>query len=289
MSQGSTICPHCGRLIDSSQSSCPWCGAARPSRMAGIIESTGGDNGNFLVTGIIAANVVFYLLSLYLGREPGGSLLGFLSPNHNSLMLLGATGAVPVLEYGRLWTLISASYLHGGLLHILFNMMALRQIGPWVIAEFGAGRMFVIYTLSGVAGYLVSCFAGIAFTIGASASVCGLIGALFYFGKSRGGSYGTAVSSEVSGWLVSLLVFGLIMPGINNWGHGGGVVGGILLAKLLGYRERRPQTAVHQLLALGCLLLTVFILALAAYSALFDSAPVIPAPGHDQNRVRRPR
>lgn len=268
MPQRSTICPHCGRSIDSGQSSCPWCGAARPSFMAS--HSGRGDNGNFLLSGIVAVNVAYYLLSLSLSREygMGGSLFGFLSPDHKSLLLLGATGTVPVLDYGRFWTLISASYLHGGLLHILFNMMALRQIGPWVGAEFGAGRMFVIYTLSGVVGYLASCFAGIAFTIGASASVCGLIGALFYFGKSRGGSYGTAVSREVSGWLISLFVFGLIMPGINNWGHGGGVVGGIALAKLLGYSERRPQTALHHLLAIGCLLVTVLVLALSAYIAL---------------------
>ena len=230
----------------------------------------GGNAADLMVQGIIAANVVFYLISLFLTSKSrlGGSLFGFLSPDQNSLLILGATGAVPVFQLGRAWTLISANYLHGGLLHILFNMMALRQIGPWVSAEFGPSRMFVIYTLSGVAGYIVSCFAGVPFTIGASASVCGLIGALYYFGKSRGGNYGTAVSREVSGWLISLLLFGLVMPGINNWGHGGGIVGGVVLAKLLGYQERSSETAGHRLLALVCLMATVFILVLAGFVAL---------------------
>jgi rhomboid protease GluP len=225
----------------------------------------GGCNGEWQVTAIITVNVVFYLLSLLLTRHHGFTMnpLSFLSPDLRSLLLLGASGSVPV-GLGRFWTLISASYLHGGLLHIFFNMMALRQIGPWVSYEFGPSRMFIIYTLSGVSGYLASCLAGVPFTIGASASVCGLIGALFFFGKSRGGSYGVAVSREVGGWLISLVLFGLVMPGINNWAHGGGIVGGVVLGKLLGYRERCAETAVHRLLALLCMLATVVILAWAA-------------------------
>lgn len=247
-----------------------WCGEPRPPFRGRVMQFMRGESGsNLLVQGIIVANVAFYLVSLLLSRDRGfgGNPLSFLSPDHSSLLLLGATGAVPVFEMGRFWTLISASYLHGGLLHIIFNMMALRQIGPWVSIEFGASRMFLIYTLSGVAGYLASCFAGIPFTIGASASVCGLIGALFFFGKSRGGNYGTAVSREVSGWLISLVLFGLVMPGINNWGHGGGIVGGVVLAKLLGYSERRAETAGHRLLAFFCLIATVLILAWAAFPA----------------------
>ena len=230
----------------------------------------GGDGYDLAVHAIIAANVVFYLLSLLVSKRTGveGGLFGFLSPDQNSLLLLGATGTVPVLEMGRGWTLVSANYLHGGLLHILFNMLALRQIGPWVRLEFGTSRMFAIYTLSGVAGYAVSCVAGIPFTIGASASVCGLIGALFYFGKSRGGNYGAAVSREVSGWLISLFLFGLIVPGINNWGHGGGVAGGIVAAKLLGYNERSRQNPAHHLLALVCLVVTIAVLIWAAFLSL---------------------
>ena len=270
MAQGSIPCPRCGRMIDGTQSSCVWCGTKRPGVRARLAEFTRADqNGEWLVKAIIAANVVFYILSLLLGRHRGLTMnpLRFLSPDQMSLLVLGATGTVPIVD-GRFWTLISASYLHGGLLHILFNMMALRQIGPWVSTEFGPSRMFIIYTLSGVTGYLASYFAGVSFTIGASASVCGLIGALFFFGKSRGGNYGAAVSREVSGWLISLVIFGLFMPGINNWAHGGGIVGGILLGKLLGYRERRPETTGQGLLALVCMLVTLIILVYAGFTSL---------------------
>lgn len=261
MAQRSTPCPHCGALIDAREESCPYCGTKRPSLWARLTGGVRGD-GDRVVKAIIAANVVYFLLSLVIsGRgEWSANPLSFLSPDQRSLMLLGATGSVPVLSFGRFWTLISASYLHGGLLHIFFNMMALRQIGPWVSAEFGPNRMFAIYTLSGVVGYVASCLAGVSVTIGASASVCGLIGALFYFGKARGGSYGAAVSREVSGWLISLVLFGLIMPGINNWGHGGGVVGGVVLARVLGFRAQNRDSSGQRLLALACAAATVLAL-----------------------------
>lgn len=271
MAHPSITCPSCGQPTDARYGSCLWCGAPL-SRPGGAVRRvlSGNSGPGSAINGIIAANVVFYLLSLFMSKRTGieGGVFGFLSPDQNSLFMLGATGTIPVLEMGRVWTLISASYLHGGLLHILFNMMALRQIGPWVSAEFGTSRMFVIYTASGVAGYLASCFAGIPFTIGASASICGLIGALFYFGKSRGGNYGAAVSREVSGWLISLVVFGLIMPGINNWGHGGGIAGGIIAAKVLGYRERSREGAAHHAMAIFCLLVTLAVLAWAAFLSL---------------------
>lgn len=266
MAQSPIPCPHCGGLINANADSCSWCGTRRPGLLSRLFGRAGRlgrddeDNGDWQVKLIIAVNVAYFLLSLLISKhnEVGANPLSFLSPDQRSLMLLGATGAVPVLSFGRFWTLIAASYLHGGLLHLFFNMMALRQIGPWVSLEFGPSRMFAIYTLSGVCGYLASCLAGIPFTIGASASVCGLIGALFFFGKARGGSYGAAVSREVSGWLISLVLFGLIMPGINNWGHGGGVVGGVLLARVLGFRARRWETSGHRVLAVVCAALTLF-------------------------------
>jgi rhomboid protease GluP len=223
-------------------------------------------DGDWLVKTLITANVLYFALSLVIRTRTGGSG-GFLSPGQTNLMLLGATGTYPIDHFGRYWTLLSANYLHSGILHIIFNLMAVKQIAPRVSSEYGTCRMFSIYTVGGVIGYAVSYFAGVPFTIGASAAVCSLIGALLYYGKSRGGAYGSSVYREVTGWIVSLFIFGMIFPGINNWGHGGGVIGGIVVGALIGYNERRKENYFDQALALLCGVITLGVLGWAVIGA----------------------
>jgi rhomboid protease GluP len=191
--------------------------------------------------------------SIVLSANP----LSFLSPGSRSLLLLGATGRIPIDYYHRWWTVLSANYLHGSILHILFNMMALWQIGPLIIQEYGSYRMFSIYTLSGIGGYLLSYFAGVPFTLGASGAICGLIGAALYFGKSRGGYFGQMVYRQVGGWAIAILAFGFLVPGIDNWAHGGGLICGALTGFLLGYQDKRAETYFHKLLAGICVLATL--------------------------------
>jgi len=267
MTQRAILCPRCRRLVGSEEAVCSWCGTSRSASWWQFLNwSRGAMDGDWLVKALITANVLYFALSLVLSASTGGSG-GFLSPGQTSLMLLGATGTYPIDHFGRYWSLVSANYLHGGLLHLIFNLMALKQIAPTVSGEYGASRMFTIYTLAGVIGYVVSYLAGVPFTIGASAAVCGLIGSLLYYGKSRGGAYGSSVYREVSGWVISLFIFGLIFPGINNWVHGGGILGGIIVAALLGYNERRRENNFDHALALLCGLVTLGVLGWAVVSA----------------------
>jgi rhomboid protease GluP len=128
-----------------------------------------------------------------------------------------------------------------------------------VLQEYGSYRTISIYVLGGVLGFLISALAGVNFTIGASASLCALIGAMLYYGKSRGGSYGQAVFREIGGWAVGIAMFGFFFPGINNWGHGGGMAAGALLAMLFGYLERRREGFTDKLIAAGCVLATLLV------------------------------
>lgn len=271
MTKRAMLCPRCRRLIGSNEVTCSWCGFSRADAWYARAWKTGALDGEWLVKAIITANVAFYILSLLLSMQGRGSFRGplsFFSPDQTSLLLLGATGTIPIERFGRVWTLLSANYLHGGILHLFFNLMALRQIAPWVTREFGANRMFIIYTLGGVGGFSVSYLAGIPFTIGASAALCGLIGSLLYYGRNRGGVYGAAVYREVSGWVVGLILFGLLLPAINNWAHGGGIIAGMLFARLLGYEEKGPETDGHRVISLICAVATLAVLAWAAVTAL---------------------
>jgi rhomboid protease GluP len=148
-------------------------------------------------------------------------------------------------------------------------MMALRQLGPLVLQVYGFSRFLILYTLCGAAGFWISYLAGVSLTIGASASLCGLIGAILYYGKSRGGIYGEAIFKQVIGWVIGLFLFGIMVPGINNWGHGGGIASGILFGSLLGYQEKRRENLVHRMLATGCILLTIIVLGWAIFSTLY--------------------
>ncbi len=269
----SIICPNCGKLISVDEPRCPYCAIQRPgSTLKNNALMQVFKDPQQLVRGIIVVNVALFIVSLVL-KPTFANLsmnpLTILAPDSSSLLVLGATGTIPIDRFGRWWSLLSANYLHGGILHIFFNMMALRQLAPFVTREFGTSRMFVIYTLGGVIGFWVSYIAGVRFTIGASAAVCSLIGAALYYGKSRGDSYGQAIYRQVGGWALAIFVFGLLVPGINNWGHGGGILAGILLGFSLGYQDKSRERLVHKSAAVICLVATAAVLAWAVTSGAY--------------------
>jgi rhomboid protease GluP len=269
----SILCPHCSKLISADERTCPHCGISRPgARWKNIPVTRGLLQSDQLIKTIIYANVGMYLISLLMNPTRMGLSANpfmFLSPSNGALLLLGSTGTIPIDQGHRWWTLVSANYLHGGILHIVFNMIALYQIGPLVLREYGANRLIGLYTLGGIFGFLVSYFAGVRLTLGASAAVCSLIGASLYYGKSRGGTYGQAIYKQISGWVLMLFIFGFMVPGINNWGHGGGIVGGIILGYFLGYQERTRENLFHKSLAGVCVVLTVAVLAWAILSSVY--------------------
>ncbi len=263
---GSILCPNCGKLISSTAAECMHCGTKNPNLwgFSEILRKFFGGQVS-LVPIIVTACIALYILSIAL--DPSAifqtrGFLGFLSPATNSLVSLGMTGAYP-LSQGHWWTLITAIYLHGGALHILFNALWIRQLGPTVEELFGTSRSFLIFTISGALGFVLSTFAGNYFTIGASGSIFGLLGALVYYGRKRGGSFGTAVYKQTGQWAIVLFIFGFLFPGIDNFAHGGGFLGGYLTASLLGFIEIKKENRTHQLLALGAIGITILAFLLA--------------------------
>ncbi|MBW1866162.1 MAG: rhomboid family intramembrane serine protease, partial [Deltaproteobacteria bacterium] len=128
------------------------------------------------------------------------------------------------------------------------------------------------------AGFAASYFAasyltGVPLAIGASAAVCALIGAALYYGKSRGGLYGQAIYRQIGGWAIGLFIFGFIAKtmGINidNWGHGGGIFGGILLGFFMGYNEKTKERFYHRIIAGICVAVTLVTLGWAVISGCY--------------------
>lgn len=222
---------------------------------------------------LIWINVIMYAVSLLFSRGLHLTMnpLTALAPSSEALIFLGASGTI-ALSYTHDWTSIfTANWLHGSLLHILFNMLALRTLAPLTIKEFGLYRMLSIYILSGAGGFYLSLLGGVPLTIGASAGLCGLIGALFYYGWSRGGYWGKMVFDQTKSWIFSLVLIGLILPNINNWGHGGGFAAGFVLAFLFGYEENRRSGKIDLLICTGMSAFTALLL----FRSVFEGVAAI--------------
>ena len=262
---GSVVCPSCGKLVGVRDARCWSCGRPYPGMwgFAAVFRRFGQDLG--FVEIMTGGTVLFYLATLIAApNEIGFRGLGFLSPSRASLIVFGAAGPGPVLLADRWWTLLSAGWLHGSLLHILFNVMWIRQLAPATAAIYGPGRMVIVYTVSSVLGFAASSVVAVfqpgllrllmggghpqGITVGASAAIFGLLGALVHAGR-RGSS---AIGNQAWGYAIVLFAFGLFLPGIDNWAHLGGFAGGWLVAFALD--PRRPERTDHLIVALLCLL-----------------------------------
>lgn len=288
---GSVVCRSCGRLVGVRDAKCWECGARYPALWgwAPAFRRLGEDLGFTWIA--IGACVVLYVVSLLLdpsGIRAGG-FLNFLAPSVESGFLLGSAGQVPILGYGRWWTVLSAGWLHGSLLHIFFNMYWVRLLAPGVARLYGPGRMVIVYVVGSVVGFTMSSIVpallraflpGVlagpvlfimggeraGFTLGASAALMGLLGALVYYGR-RGGS--SEVGRWAWGYAVLFFVFGIVVRAADNWAHLGGFLGGYVMARVLD--PLKPERIDHLALALVLLALS----ALSIVVSVLTGLPVV--------------
>jgi rhomboid protease GluP len=192
--------------------------------------------------------------------ERAGTGGGFMSIDGQTLVAFGAKFRVAILTYGQWWRLVTAGFLHGGLLHIGMNMWVLFDLGAQVEEVYGGARLIVFYFVATVLGFLASTYWTAALSVGASAGIMGLIGAMIALGvQHRASSMGVAIRGMYVRWAVYVLIFGLL-PGlhIDNAAHLGGLAGGFGVAYLAG--TPRIGTAFSERLWRGlaalCVLLT---------------------------------
>jgi rhomboid protease GluP len=262
---GAVLCPACGQLVGVNDERCFHCGRLRPGLFgfSGLLRNLGHDMG-FVPLVLWACGALFIsTLAVNVGGVSNTGLLSVLSPSSESLFLFGASGAVPVFRFGRWWTVLSAGWLHGGLVHIAFNMLWVRDLAPAVAQLYGAARTVILYSVGSIAGFAASSAAGwyLAFlprplrgaglTIGASAAIFGLIGALLYYGRRSGSRM---IGEAAKRWALGGLAMGFLLPGIDNWAHLGGLAGGYLAARWLD--PLQPERTDHVLAAGACLLLS---------------------------------
>jgi rhomboid protease GluP len=269
--EGSVICTSCGVLVGVNDATCYNCGRRNPGLWgyAPWFRRLGQDLG--FVPLVMGGTITLYVLSLLLS---GAGLQTMLAPNMRVLLLLGASGAYPVFGLDRWWTVFTAGWLHAGVLHVLFNVLWIRQLGPAVADLYGPGRMVILYTLSGAVGFIFSSVAGqylgglpiiggATITVGASAPIFGLLGALVYYGQRTGSRH---VGDAGLQYALMLGIFGLIFPGVDNQAHLGGFVGGYLTGRVLD--PLRPERIDHLIVGAACLAVTLAAIVWSVVTAL---------------------
>jgi rhomboid protease GluP len=187
---------------------------------------------------LLALDVAVFLVQLVL---TGGRSLMHL-PTHEALAF-GASYSLAVVGEGRWETLVTACFLHDGILHIGFNMLALWQAGPLVERAVGPARMAPMYLIAGVFGNLLSVMVDRSghYSLGASGAISGVIGAALVVGWRAQGWRGPLTQAMLR-WLGFVIVFGLLAnlggSNIDNAAHMGGALAGGLIALLWrrGYR-----------------------------------------------------
>jgi rhomboid protease GluP len=165
--------------------------------------------------------------------------------------------------YNQFYRLVTANFLHWDLIHIFINTYALMNLGPLVEHLAGRRRFLAIYLATGMSGFLLSALRSpLSLSVGASASIYGLLGFLVIFGWRQGGPAGRALSAHLFRWVI-IGVFLSLVPGIDLYAHLGGLVAGALLGALLPWREPRSVRGDRILNLVLFLSLLVIVLSLA--------------------------
>jgi membrane associated rhomboid family serine protease len=232
-------CPECVRGGNASVRS------VRSGRLRAAADRWGA-----VTLSLIGINVAMFLVTAASAVANGASPLD----NYDS-PLFDALAQAPgyVIATGEWWRLITAAFLHFGLIHLVFNMLALLLFGAELERAIGRGRFLTLYLVSALGGATaIQLFAPNVLAAGASTAIYGILGGL--------GVVFVASRQSLRG-LIQLLVINLLislLPGISLIGHLGGLVAGALTAGILVLARRRPELQI-----IGVAVLAVVLVALA--------------------------
>jgi len=252
------MCPNCRALIERNASVCAFCGeklrsararssSGAPARILGVIPIPS------TATSVVAAvTIALYAVSWYMTASSGSgqvnpaSAMGGISGE--VLLRLGAKS--PYILAGQWWRLVTAIFLHAGLLHIGLNLWCLLDLGPQVESMFSAAKFIVFYLVSGVAGFLLSLWwSPFGMSVGASGAILGLIGVLIGVSFHHG-HLGKEYRGQLWRWVIYILIFGLFFA-VDNAAHIGGLAMGMVLGYFVpeGEAETRAAQSLWNVLA----------------------------------------
>lgn len=265
------MCPNCRAFISSNDRRCPYCelqlGAREVSRRAPS-DVLGGliPHGRFTTMMILLINFGLYAATaIYSMKAEGQQGLGGIDVQ--TLYLFGAKYPPAIFGLHQWWRLITAGFLHGGILHILMNSWVIFDLGTQVEEFYGTSRYLVFYFISNIGGFLASTYWSGSISVGASAALFGLIGAMIALGMKTQTSMGAAMKAHYTQWAVYGLIMGFL-PGfaIDNAAHIGGLASGFVIGYIAGTPSLLENITekMWRIAAVCCVLITF-----AAFALMF--------------------
>lgn len=208
------------------------------------------------ITVIIILINIFLFFMMY--------ILGSGSEDIYTLLKFGANQS-NLVQTGEYYRLITSAFLHIGITHLLCNMYSLYVIGPQIETFFGKIKFLIIYLGSAIIGNLFSCILdGGSVAAGASGAIFGLMGSLLYFGYHYRVYLGGVMRSQLIPVILLNIGIGLILPGISNAAHIGGLVGGLLLAMAVGVPNKSKTSD-----KINGIILSIILIAFLIYMVFF--------------------
>jgi rhomboid protease GluP len=231
--RGTKVCPHCGARTGPQRARG---GTGTPSRIMGVIPMPTSATSMLAAAIVLMFVVEWFMTQRAGGPGQGGGLFGGIQGM--AMVRLGAKYG-PLIYAGQWWRLVTAMFLHAGLLHIGMNLWCLFDLGPEVEGLFGMSKYIVLYLITGIFGYVVSLYwSPMGLSIGASGAIMGLIGILIGV-TFHHGHLGREYRSMLWRWVIYIAIFGLFFP-LDNAAHFGGLLAGIILGYLI--PEGMPET-----------------------------------------------
>ena len=267
------MCPHCRALVPRGARRCTECdaplagvrGPGLTRLVSNLIPGTTATTFFILLTNALLFALVLLVPVRLDGDGPSSPMSRLWTFDALSLIRYGSGYAGLTIPLHEWWRIVTPVFLHGGLLHFVFNSMAFVQLGPLVEDEYGTERLAAIYVLCGIAGSTASQVLRHSHTVGASGALCGLLGLLLVHGFRIGGAYGQRLKSVMLQNVV-LMVGMSLLPSIDWMNHLGGFAMGCVMGYITpsGPFRNRTTAMVWQALAwlaLGLILASLYAMA----------------------------
>lgn len=177
---------------------------------------------SIITIALISVNLLMYIITAILSGD-------IIYSDIRVLMFLGAK-VNELISSGEYYRLVTPMFLHGGLMHLVLNMYALNALGPFVEKVYGRAKYVIIYFVAGIVSSIFSYMFSEGVSIGASGAIFGLLGAALIFSLKMKDRVGKGMVKNIISVIGINIFIGLAIPNIDNFGHLGGLIGGILVS-----------------------------------------------------------